>query len=40
MVAAEPNPEGAVERLWLLKGDPLARPIREVLAEDADAIPT
>ena len=39
MVAAEPNPAGAVERLWLLKGDPLAGPIREVLAEDGAVAP-
>jgi 5''-nucleotidase/2'',3''-cyclic phosphodiesterase and related esterases len=39
MVAAEPNPAGTVERLWLLKGDPLAGPIREVLAEDGAVQP-
>lgn len=39
MVAATPNPEGVFERLFLLRGDPLAGPVTEILAEDGVIAP-
>ena len=39
MVAATPNPNGSFERLFLLKGDPLAGPVTEILAEDGAVAP-
>jgi len=39
MHAATPNPEGVFERLFLLKGDPLAEPIHTILTEDGSAAP-
>ena len=39
MTAAAPNPAGSFEKLYLLKGDPLAGPITEILAADGAAAP-
>ncbi|MFN3499534.1 MAG: twin-arginine translocation signal domain-containing protein, partial [Pannonibacter indicus] len=33
MSPATPNPQGAFERLFLLKGDPLAGPVRAIVTE-------
>ncbi|MDK3016605.1 bifunctional metallophosphatase/5'-nucleotidase [Pseudodonghicola flavimaris] len=39
MVSVAPNPRGSIEKLYLLKGDPLAGPITTILAEDGAAEP-
>jgi 5'-nucleotidase/UDP-sugar diphosphatase len=39
MVAAAPNPEGAFERLFLLKGDALAQPITTIVSEEGAPMP-
>ncbi|CTQ47464.1 bifunctional metallophosphatase/5'-nucleotidase [Roseibium aggregatum] len=39
MVAGTPNPAGRAERVFLLKGDPLAGPIRAIIAEDGALVP-
>lgn len=39
MVEAAANPAGAVERLFLLKGDPLAGPITAIVTEEGAAAP-
>lgn len=39
MVPATPNPTGAIERLFLLKGDPLAGPIRQIVTEEGNPVP-
>ena len=39
MVPAQPNPNGAFERLFLLKGDPLAGPIRKIVTEEGNPVP-
>lgn len=39
MVAATPNPAGSAERVFLLKGDPLAGPVTTIVAEDGAPVP-
>ncbi len=39
MVAATPNPKGAFERLFLLKGDALSQPITTIVSEEGAAVP-
>ncbi|MFU8835373.1 bifunctional metallophosphatase/5'-nucleotidase [Roseovarius autotrophicus] len=39
MVPATPNPAGVAERLFLLKGDPLAGPIRAIVTETGNPVP-
>jgi len=39
MVPATPNPAGGAERLFLLKGDPLAGPIRTIVTEEGNPVP-
>lgn len=39
MVAATPNPTGIFERLYLLKGDPLAEPIKAIVTEVGAPVP-
>jgi len=39
MVPGDPNPAGAAERLFLLKGDPLAGPIQAIVTEDGNPVP-
>ncbi len=39
MVPSSPNPAGAAERLFLLKGDALAGPIRTIVTEAANPVP-
>jgi len=39
MVPATPNPAGAAERLFLLKGDPLAGPISAIVTEAGNPVP-
>lgn len=39
MVPAEPNPNGAFERLFLLKGDPLAGPVNTIITEAGSPVP-
>lgn len=39
MVAAAPNPKGAFERLFLLKGDALAQPITTIVSEEGAPVP-
>jgi 5'-nucleotidase/UDP-sugar diphosphatase len=39
MVPTEPNPNGVFERLFLLKGDPLAVPIRTIVTEEGNPVP-
>ena len=39
MVSVQPNPNGSFEKLFVLKGDPLAGPITTILAEDGAALP-
>lgn len=39
MVPAPPNPAGGAERLFLLKGDPLAGPIRAIVTETGNPVP-
>lgn len=39
MTEVAPNPAGSFEKLYLLKGDPLAGPITTILAEDGAAEP-
>ena len=39
MVAVEPNPAGAAERVFLLKGDPLAGPVTTIVAQDGAPVP-
>jgi len=39
MVPAEPNPAGAVERLFLLRGNPLAGPITTIVTEAGNPVP-
>jgi 5'-nucleotidase/UDP-sugar diphosphatase len=39
MVAVRPNPAGAAERIFLLKGDPLAGPVTTIVAQDGAPVP-
>ena len=39
MIPATPNPNGAVEKLFLLKGDPLAGPITTIVSETGTQVP-
>lgn len=39
MVPTEPNPAGSAERLFLLKGDPLAGPINAIVTEAGNPVP-
>ena len=39
MVAVTPNPAGSAERVFLLKGDPLAGPVTTIVAEDGAPVP-
>ncbi|WP_096176415.1 bifunctional UDP-sugar hydrolase/5'-nucleotidase [Cohaesibacter sp. ES.047] len=39
LVPATPNPLGTIDKLFLLKGDPLASPIKAIVAEDGSAVP-
>ena len=39
LVPATPNPNGAIEKLYLLKGDALAAPIKTIVAQDGSAVP-
>jgi len=39
MVPATPNAAGVVERLFLLKGDPLSGPIQRIVTETGNAVP-
>lgn len=39
MSPATPNPQGAFERLFLLKGDPLAGPVRAIVTEAGNPVP-
>ncbi|ADZ70223.1 bifunctional metallophosphatase/5'-nucleotidase [Polymorphum gilvum] len=39
MAPVEANPAGAVERLFLLKGDPLSGPIRAIVTEEGNPVP-
>lgn len=39
MIAATPNSNGAFEKLYLLKGDPLAGPIKAIVTETGAAVP-
>ena len=39
MVAATPNPAGAFDRLFLLKGDPIAQPITAIVSEEGAPVP-
>ncbi|MFD2206121.1 bifunctional metallophosphatase/5'-nucleotidase [Kiloniella antarctica] len=40
LVPATPNPLGSIEKLFLLKGDPLKTPINRIVTEDGNAVPT
>ena len=39
LVAATPNPNGAFERLFLLKGDPFSGPIRAIVTAEGNPVP-
>jgi len=39
MVAATPNPNGAFERLFLLKGDPFSGPISTIITAEGNPVP-
>ncbi|RDL47500.1 Mannosylglucosyl-3-phosphoglycerate phosphatase [Ensifer sp. M14] len=39
MIAGTPNPKGALEKLYLLKGDPLAGPIQSIVTETGASVP-
>ncbi|WP_278922685.1 bifunctional metallophosphatase/5'-nucleotidase [Pseudophaeobacter profundi] len=39
LVPATPNPNGTIERLFLLHGDPLAGPIRQIVTEAGNPVP-
>lgn len=39
MVATRPNPKGAFERLFLLKGDALSQPITTIVTEEGTEVP-
>ena len=39
LVPATPNPNGIIDKLFLLKGDPLAGPIKAIVAEDGSPVP-
>jgi 5'-nucleotidase/UDP-sugar diphosphatase len=39
MVAIQPNPAGAAQRVFLLTGDPLAGPITTIVAQDGAPVP-
>jgi 2',3'-cyclic-nucleotide 2'-phosphodiesterase (5'-nucleotidase family) len=40
LVPSKPNPNGSIDKLFLLKGDPLATPIKQIVAEDGSAVPS
>ncbi len=40
LVPSKPNPNGSIDKLFLLKGDPLAAPIKRIVAEDSSAVPS
>ncbi|SNZ06314.1 bifunctional metallophosphatase/5'-nucleotidase [Cohaesibacter gelatinilyticus] len=40
LVPSKPNPNGSIDKLFLLKGDPLAAPIKRIVAEDGSAVPS
>lgn len=39
LMEVAPNPNGAIERAFLLTGDPLAAPIERIVAEDGAPVP-
>ncbi|WP_373235432.1 bifunctional metallophosphatase/5'-nucleotidase [Cohaesibacter celericrescens] len=39
LVPATPNPNGSIEKLFLLKGDPLVAPIKTIVAQDGSPVP-
>nr|WP_319484119.1 5'-nucleotidase C-terminal domain-containing protein [uncultured Cohaesibacter sp.] len=39
LVPATPNPNGVIDKLFLLKGDPLAGQIKTIVAEDGSPVP-
>ncbi|WP_319530099.1 5'-nucleotidase C-terminal domain-containing protein [uncultured Cohaesibacter sp.] len=39
LVPSTPNPLGTIDKLFLLKGDPLAAPIKTIVAEDGSEVP-
>lgn len=39
LVPATPNPNGIIDKLFLLKGDPLGGPITTIVAEDGSPVP-
>jgi len=39
MVPATPNPNGGAERMFLLQGDPLSGPIRQIVTEEGNPVP-
>ena len=40
LISATPNPNGVIDQLFVLKGDPLAGPIKTIVASDGSQVPS